>query len=349
MSDNNIFFPGKIKHDILRKMFKNYVSDLRIHDKRIIIGSEIGEDAAVISTNEDQLLVVKTDPITFTSDLIGYYAVNVNVNDVVCTGAKPKWFLSTILLPEIKTTYELIESIFKEIHDTCQSMNITVIGGHTEITEGLNRPIVVGTLIGEVDHDKLVKTSGAEKGDLLVLTKGIFIEGTSIIAREKENILEKEGFDKKFIEKCKNYIFNPGISVYKEAFLVNQHFKIKAMHDPTEGGLFMGIAEIAIASNLGVIVDKREIPIYSEAKELSERFNLNPYGTITSGSLLIVIEEKDAEILIDFLIKNNIFAAKIGKFIEKEKGFFLNEGGGKITPLNYSERDEITKIFNNKK
>ncbi|MFX0056908.1 MAG: AIR synthase related protein [Candidatus Heimdallarchaeota archaeon] len=151
-------------------MLKEYVSNLEKEDKRIILGSKIGEDAAVIDMG-DKYLVAKTDPITFATDEIGYYAVNVNVNDVVCTGATPKWFQSTILLPERKTDEELIEGIYKGIHDTCKSMNISVVGGHTEITTKLNRPIVIGSLLGEVEKDKLVKTSGAKSGDALILTK----------------------------------------------------------------------------------------------------------------------------------------------------------------------------------
>ncbi len=347
MSLNNKFPAGKIKHKILNNLFKNYVSDLSMNDKSVILGSNVGEDAAVIDNDGNQLLVVKTDPITFTTDQIGYYVVNINVNDIVCTGATPKWFLSTILLPENKTTFDLVKSIFKDIHDTCQSMNISVVGGHTEVTQGLKRPVIIGSLIGEVERKKLVKSSGAEPGDVLILTKGIFIEGTSIIAREKEKKLKQKGFDSNFIEKCKNYLFNPGISVYKEALLANQHFKIKAMHDPTEGGLATGVAEIAISSNTGVLLEKKKKIILPEAFKLSVIFDLDPYNTLASGSLLIVIEKKYAENLIQFLKKNQIIATKIGKFIEKERGLLIKDEEGKIKKLEYSEIDDITKVFNN--
>ena len=156
---------GKLKHKYLAQLLSN----IEIQDKRVILGSKIGEDAAVIDMSGEKYLVAKTDPITFATDQIGYYVVNVNVNDLVCTGAHPKWFQSTILLPEHLTTSELIENIFKNIHDTCKSMGITVIGGHTEITSGLNKPIIVGSLIGEVEKEKLVKTSGAQLGDSLSL------------------------------------------------------------------------------------------------------------------------------------------------------------------------------------
>ena len=234
---------GKLKHSFLSELLDEFVSDLEKKDERIILGSKIGEDAAVIDMG-DTFLVAKTDPITFVTDQIGYYCVNVNVNDVVCTGAIPKWFQATILLPDKNTDKQLIEEIFKNIHDTCRSMDIAVIGGHTEITSGLDRPIIIGSLLGEVNKDKLVKTSGAKPGDALILTKGIFIEGTSIIGREKEEELEAKEQSKEFIETCKKYLYEPGISVLKEAVLANRLFKINSMHDPTEGGLFTGIAEM---------------------------------------------------------------------------------------------------------
>ncbi len=344
--DDKKFSIGKLKHEYLARMLRDFVSDLEVQDNRVIMGSKIGEDAAVIDMG-DNYLVAKTDPITFATDEIGYYAVNVNVNDIVCMGATPKWFQSTILLPEKGTTEELVENIFKNIHDTCESMEITVIGGHTEVTPDLNRPIIIGNLLGEVEKEKLVMTSGAESGDTLVLTKGIFIEGTSIIGREKEKELIDLGFNPEFIEKCKNYLYYPGISVYQDALLANKHFKIKSFHDPTEGGLACGIAEMTIASNTGVLIEQEKINVLPEPLELSKVFNLNPMGTISSGTLLIAIEDNEDDVsdLISLFNKNNIEATKIGEFISKDKGLIIKDNNGKKKLLEYSETDEITKIF----
>jgi len=343
--NQNKFPIGKLKHKFLLKMLKSFVSNTHLEDDRVIMGSSIGEDAAVIDMG-DNYLVAKTDPITFATDAIGYYAVNVNVNDVVCTGATPKWFQSTILLPKKLTDENLIENIFKNIHDTCKSFGISVIGGHTEITSDLTRPIIVGSLLGEVEKDKLVLTSGAKAGDSIILTKGIFIEGTSIIAREKENILKDKGYSAEFIEKCKDYLYNPGISIFKEALLSNDNFKINSMHDPTEGGLFCGIAEMAIASNLGVLIEKNKINVLPEPTELSKVFDLNPYNTISSGSLLISIKEEFTADLIDLLAKNGINSELIGNFTSKKEKYLVIDNNNKKTPMSYTETDEITKLFN---
>jgi hydrogenase maturation factor len=346
MRENQNKFPiGKLKHKFLREMLKNFVSDTHLEDERVIMGSSIGEDAAVIDMG-DNYLVVKTDPITFATSAIGYYAVNVNVNDIVCTGATPKWFQSTILLPKKLTDENLIENIFKNIHDTCKSLGISVIGGHTEITSDLTRPIIVGSLLGEVEKDKLVLTSGAKAGDSIILTKGIFIEGTSIIAREKENILKDKGYSVEFIEKCKDYLYDPGISVFKEALLSNDNFKINSMHDPTEGGLFCGIAEMAIASDLGVLIEKSKINVLPEPTELSKVFDLNPYNTISSGSLLISIKEEFTADLINLLTKNGIHSELIGNITSNKEKYIVLDDNNKKTPMSYTETDEITKLFN---
>ena len=225
-------------------------------------------------------------------------------------------------------------------------MGISVIGGHTEVTPGLERPIVIGSLLGEVEKEKLVLTSGAEPGDALILTKGIFIEGTSIIGREKESLLINNGFSSKFINKCKNYLYDPGISILKDASLAIENFKIKSMHDPTEGGLSTGIAEMTIASETGALIEKNQIIILPEPLKLSKFFNLDPMGTISSGSLLIAMENKPDLIaeLIALMNKNGILARKIGTFLPREKGLQI-KSDEKNEKLNYSETDEITKIF----
>ncbi|MBY9009978.1 MAG: AIR synthase family protein [Candidatus Lokiarchaeota archaeon] len=344
MKNQKKFIIGKLKHKFLQKMLNEFVSTTHLKDDRVVVGSNIGEDAAVIDMG-DKYLVAKTDPVTFVTDEIGYYAVHVNVNDVVCTGATPKWFQSTILLPAKQTDKDLIETIFKNIHDTCKSLGITVVGGHTEITAGLDRPIVIGSLLGEVDKEKLVLSSGAKEDDLIILTKGIFIEGTCIIAQEKEVFLKEKGYSNQFIEKCKNYLYDPGISIFKEAVVSNDNFTVTSMHDLTEGGLFCGIAETAIASKLGVLINKDKINVLPEPSELSKIFNIDPYSTISSGSLLISINPEFSGDLINLLAKNGVASETIGKFTKDKGKYLIQDGNNREEAMIYTEVDEITKIF----
>jgi len=330
---------GKLDFFLLDKLLRKYQNK---SDSRLIIGPKLGEDAAVIDY-QDRYLVAKTDPITFATEEIGWYAVQVNANDIATRGAVPKWFQATILLPEKKTTEALIDRIFSQIYDACNKLNITVIGGHTEISYNLDRPIIVGSMLGEVEKDKLVSTSGAKPGDVIILTKGIVIEGISIIAREKQEELKKRGYQKSFIQKCKDFIYEPGLSVLKEALLANQ-FEVHAMHDPTEGGISAGLYEIAVASQVGLMIEREEIPILEESRILCKEYNLDPLRTIASGALLIVASQNNVNNIIAVLNRNGIKSSLIGEIKEKSFGIKILSSGN-LADLNFSAKDEITKIF----
>src|SRR5262245_57470614 len=187
-----------------------------VKDPRVIVGPRVGEDAAVIDMG-DRYLVATADPITFATDDIGWYALQVNANDIAVRGARPRWFMATVLLPEGRTSDADVTELFAKLHDACEEMEVALVGGHTEITYGLERPIVAGTMLGEVAKDKLVTTGGAQVGDAVVLTKGIPLEGAAIIAREKETELRARGIPAAVIRKAKGFLRAPGLSVLPEA------------------------------------------------------------------------------------------------------------------------------------
>ncbi len=226
----SVLKPGKLPPDLLQHLLTSYTSA----DPRVIVGPAVGEDAAIIEMGE-RYLIAKSDPITFATDAIGYYAVVVNANDIATRGGQPKWFLATLLLPERTTSVTLVESIFAQIAQACQSLGITLVGGHTEVTYGLDRPIVAGHMLGEVDPAALITTAGARIGDILLLTKGICIEGASIMARERAQDLSRLGVDEAVIQRARNFLFEPGISVVRDAHIAIGAGRVHAMHDPTEG------------------------------------------------------------------------------------------------------------------
>ena len=188
MEDRSFLSLGKLPIELLSELIAKYPGR---RSDRVVVGAKVGEDAAVIDFSETYL-VVKTDPITFVSEDIGWYALNVNANDIATMGAEPRWFLATVLLPEGSSTPELVEEIFSSIHRAASSLGIAVCGGHTEVTYGLDRPVISGTMLGEVPKDRLVRSDGAGPGDVIILTKGLAIEATSIIAREKREDLLSE-------------------------------------------------------------------------------------------------------------------------------------------------------------
>jgi hydrogenase expression/formation protein HypE len=197
-------------------------------------------------------------------------------------------------------------------------------------------------MLGQVDKDKLVTSSGARVGDDVLLTKGIAIEAISIIAREREDLLLSRGYSQQYIEKCKKYLKDPGISVLKEAIIANQIGGVHAMHDPTEGGLATGLNEVARCSNVGMVIWKDKINVFSECADLCKEFGLDMMGIIASGSLIIVSDPSQSGNIINALTQNGISCSKIGQIIENE---LIIKDGSREYPLPIFVSDEITKIF----
>jgi len=310
-------------------------------DERVVLGPGVGRDAAVISFG-DHYLVAKTDPITFASDEIGWYAVHVNANDVACTGAMVRWFLATLLLPEAHTGAALVDAIFDQIAGACAELGVALVGGHTEITHGLDHPIVVGCMLGEVAPGRLVRPDGARPGDALLVTKGIAVEGTAIIAREKNSGLA--GLDGFFLERCREFLHDPGISVVRDAAVATAAGEVHAMHDPTEGGLATGLWELAEAAGVGLEVDEAAIPVLPETQVLCAQLALDPLGLIASGALLLAVAPEGATAILAALEEAGIAAARIGRVVERERGVLLRSATGE-RPLPCFERDEITRLF----
>lgn len=334
----SLFSVGKLKTEYLERLLEKWTWE----DERIILGPKIGEDVTVIDFG-DKYLVVKTDPITFTSREPGWYLVNINANDVATSGARPRWFLTTLLLPENKTDENLVENIFRQISSACRKLGISWCGGHTEITFGLDKPILVGEMLGEVEKENLITTSGAKAGDDLLLTKGVAIEATSIIAREKKEELKKS-FPTEFLKRAENYLFNPGIGVMEDALIACQTAPVHSMHDPTEGGLCMGLYELARAAGVGILVYKEKIPLFPESEILCKHYHINPLQAIASGALLITLSPCYTQKVIDALKFRGIPCACIGKVTSREEGLIMEEKRRR-KPLPYSETDDITKLY----
>ena len=329
---------GKLPLNILAKMIGAYTS----LDDRVKVGPSIGEDATAIDM-DNRYLLLKTDPITFVAEDIGTYTVSVNANDIATMGGKPLWLLVSILLPEKHTTDELVEEIFRQLSCACKEIGVSLCGGHTEITPGLDRAIVVGAMVGEVRKDALITTSGAKIGDDIILTKGIAIEGTSVIARRKGKDLAAV-FGPGFVETCKRFTEHPGISIVKDAEIAGQFGDVHSMHDPTEGGLATGLLELAHAADVGLIVEEECIAVFPECQTLCRHYGLDPFGLLASGALLIAMNPHDTKKVLEAFNANGIPAAKIGTILPREHGLKLKKCN-EVLALPDFGRDEITKIL----
>ncbi len=329
---------GKLPAADLIRLLKKYGPD----DPRLVVGGAFGEDATVIEMG-DRYLVAKTDPITFATGEIGWYAVNVNANDVACTGARPRWFLATLLLPGQSTTPALVDEILGQIQTACEALGVSLSGGHTEITYGLDRPLVIGVMLGEVAPDKMVTTAGAQVGDDLILTKGIAVEATAIIALEMRRELLGQ-FDGAQLDQYGNFLHDPGISVVKDAATAVAAGEVHAMHDPTEGGVATGLHELAEAAGVGLEVYEERLPYLPETVSLCHHFGLDPLGVIASGALLIAAKPSSSSNIIEALAGVEIQASRIGRITPPEKGrILIGQSGSRPVPT--FARDEITRLF----
>lgn len=308
----------------------------------MLLGPGVGLDCAVVEFGS-KLLVFKSDPITFATGEIGWYAVQVNANDIATTGAIPSWFLMTLLLPDGGTTAQLVEEISEQVFKACEDIGVAVIGGHTEITHGLDRPILVGTLIGEVEKDELITPRGAQAGDRLLLTKGIPIEATTILAREFPDRLSEQ-LSLGEIAQARDFLYDPGISVMREAHLAVGAGRVTAMHDPTEGGLSAALWELAEACGKIIIFDPDAVPVLPLAGRICHLFGINPLDAIASGALLLTTPAEDLKQICAALEKEGVNCAEIG-WVESGSPMVWRSTGAEKDIQPRPERDAIAKLF----
>ncbi len=327
---------GKLPADLLRSLLAKAPQD----DPHLLVGPRLGVDCAVLDFGE-RLLVLKSDPITFATGSIGWYLVQVNSNDIATTGAAPRWLMVTALLPEESTTAGLVEEIAGQVYAACAALGISVIGGHTEITYGLKRPILVGTLIGEVERGSLVTPLGMRPGDLVLLTKGVPIEATAILANEFPDRL-RDTLDETELAQARNYLHDPGISVLRDAQIALAAGEVTAMHDPTEGGLLAALWELAEAGDKTLLVELDDVPVPPLAARICAAFDLDPLATIASGALLLTATPRDVPAIVAALGAAGIACSAIGR-VESGPAAALDARTRRM--LSRPDQDEIGRVY----
>lgn len=327
---------GKLPPELLSKLLQQLPAD-----SRLILGPGIGLDAAAIDLGNGRVLVVATDPITFATHDIGRYAVHVNANDVACLGAQPRWFVATALLPADASS-ELAESIFEQIRTTCGGLGVTLVGGHTEITAGLDRPIISGTMFGETSLDELAHPKHARTGDHILLTQGIAIEGTALLAREATDTLLERGVDKATIAAAVRLLDNPGLSIVRDAQTASSATPVHALHDPTEGGIATALLELAEATGHELHIRVHDIPVLGPTRLICEALGLDPLGLLASGALLIVVDAGACDSVAAALGRNTTTCACIGELASAGSTAIIDQNGH---PLPRFERDEVARFF----
>ena len=266
-----------------------------------------------------------------------------NANDVAALGALPRWLLLSLLLPEKGSDATRVEEIFSQVHGACQALGVTLCGGHTEITYGLDRPIAIGFMLGEMKKGDLVRTSGARVGDHLILTKGIAIEGTATLALEMGARLEKL-VGEELVVRGRRFLKEPGISVVRDAQILCRTGNPHAMHDPTEGGLATGLWELAQASGKGLIVDLDLVYRFPETVAFCQVLDLDPLGVLASGAMLVSCAPQESALMIEALASEGIQATRIGLVTDGPASVQIQTEDGQM-PMPTFERDELLRVL----
>lgn len=307
------FLVGKIPPNILQRTVYGHTGR---QNPRLLFGPGVGIDAAAVKYG-NQILVYKTDPITGTASHIGSHSVVVNANDIATTGAKPVWYLATILLPLGSKETDL-EEMIKEIDSTCRELGISLIGGHCEVTRGLTRPIIIGFMTGET-RGRVLTTQNARVGDTILMTKTAGLEGTAILASDYAKDLIQVG--ERVLEKARS--FSKQISIVKEALSIARINGVHALHDPTEGGVINGFWELAEASGHGIEIITDKIPVAYETRKMCLKLRLDPLRLMSSGSLIASVAPTSIPKVSHILDKLDVKFSGVGTLLPRSKGRWL--------------------------
>ena len=329
--------PGKLPPDHLGRL----LARLPRRDPRVIAGPGIGRDAAVVDLG-GRMLVLKSDPVTFAAEGAGWHVVHVNANDVACMGARPAWFLATALLPA-GARDSLPDEIFDELIAACDALGVELVGGHTEVTD-IPRAMIAGMMVGEAECDDLVLGEGITPGDVVLLTKGIAIEGTALLARDCAHELRARGMTPEDIERAHAVLRDPGISIVPDAVAIRAAARPRLLHDPTEGGVATALHEMAAAAGATLRVGVDAIPVLGETRMICEALELDPLGLLASGALLGIVAGDDYERVAAALADVTIECHAIGR-VESGGARVIIDGMEPATPLRSFLRDELARFF----
>ena len=338
MSKTDFLPAGKLPLEVLSGLLGKIPGG----DPRVVLGGRTGEDAAVIDLG-DRYLIAASDPVTFATERPGWYAVQVNANDIAAMGGECRWLLATLLLPENRTTADEVESLFTELSAACSKLGVALVGGHTEITSGMERPLICGTMLGEAAPERLCLKRNARAGDILLLAGELAIEGTALIAREFPDRL-RDSCTTEEIAAGASLLDEPGISVVAAARAALDAGGVHAMHDPTEGGLAGAVFELCEAAGLGMELELDHVPVHGLTEKFCGLMGLDPLGLISSGSLLIACEPEAASGVITSVTAAGIKCTAIGALVPREAGLTEFENGHR-RELRRFGRDELVKLF----
>lgn len=328
---------GKLPNRYLQR----FLETLDISDPAMLIRPAVGEDTTAVDISDEEVLILKSDPITFVSDAAARYAVTINANDIATAGARPRWFLSTLIFPPGTTPIAILDTL-EALQAFCEKSGITLCGGHTEISDAVTRPVISGMIAGTVSRNGLIDKRSMSPGDAVLLTKSVAVEGTAILAQEFEAELLAAGMTPHEI--ASGSAFLQQIAITTEAAIAADSGRVSAMHDVTEGGLATALTELSVAGQHRIAVDLDQIPVHELTRRMCKAVDIDPLGLIGSGSLLICCRPAALSALLKNLHNAEVPVSIIGKILEPGHGIQAHRSGN---PASWPvfETDELARLF----
>lgn len=326
---------GKLDSQLLKDIvFKN----IKYKREEVITRPGIGEDCAVIDFGEYEC-IMSTDPITAAMRDIGRLAVHISCNDIASNGIEPLGIMLAVMLP-VGTTEDEIEEMMKQAGEASKELGVEIIGGHTEITPAVNVPVIVSTAIGRGYKGQSQLAQGMKPGDCILMTKVAGIEGTGIIGNDKEEKLT-EILTQEEIAEAKNMLLE--VSVVKEGVIAGK-VGTCGMHDITEGGILGAVWEMCQIAGVGAEIWEEKIPVAPVTKKICAYYNLDYLRLISSGCMLIIVDEGKKEELEEKLRLGGVKVTSIGRVSAFETGINIVREG-KPEKIQPPEADELYKII----
>ena len=343
MSNNELPL-GKISPEIFKEII---YPRLGKKNNDVLVGPQSGVDIAITKIG-NKVIATTTDPVFIVKEYgfekAAWFAIHILVSDVVTSGLPPKYLTIDLNLP-VEINKDELKIMWDTIHKECEKMGISIISGHTARYVGCNYPMVGGaTVIAVGNEDEYIAPTMAKPGDTVIVTKGAAIEATGLFAATWPHRIKKILGDEIF-KKADQLFYQ--MSVVKDAQIARQvglrEKGITSMHDATEGGVIGGLYEIAKASNVGMDINKADIILKEEVKAICDHYNMDPYISISEGTLIATVKSEKAKEYIDKLSDNGIEASVVGEITEKKD--ILIYDGGKVEEITHPHTDPFWAAF----
>jgi hydrogenase expression/formation protein HypE len=309
-------------------------------DPDIILGAAFGEDVALTRIGDD-VLVSHVDPIIGAIGNIGWLAVHVACNDIATSGAPPRWILLLVLVPT-KDDLGLLEQIMRDARRASNEIGVSIIGGHTGYSSGLSRPLVAVTALGIATNRQPLRTNGAQVGDHVLVTKGIALEGTAILAKDFEDVALRSGLTPQDLGEARKLMSE--VSVVQEALVLAEH-GATSMHDVTRGGVLETLLEIALLSNVGISIDASRVPILPIVSQFARAFQFDPLKMISSGTLAATVPPDRMSCVTDSLREAGVLFADVGRVTDGVGVLLLRKNGNVHYRETHCEEDELARMW----